>query len=97
MVFLKRLAHRGVCVTAPGKNADFVSRFFAPKIGIDEDPVTGSSHCILTPYWSRRLGKKELTARQLSHRGGELFCTDRGERIAIAGRAVKFMEGMIEV
>lgn len=97
MTLLKRLGARGVIATAPGKEADFVSRFFAPKLGIDEDPVTGSAHCALTPYWSRRLGKRELSARQLSRRGGELFCTDRGERVSIAGRAVQYMEGYIDV
>lgn len=97
MAALKRIDHRGIMVTAPGKDSDFVSRFFAPKIGIDEDPVTGSSHCTLIPYWSRRLGKRELYARQISRRGGELFCTDRGERVSIAGCAVKYLEGFIEI
>lgn len=97
MFALKRLGLRGVVVTAPGEDSDFVSRFFAPKLDIPEDPVTGSAHCMLTPYWSRRLGKRELFARQISQRGGELFCADRGERVSIAGRAVKFMEGTIEV
>ncbi len=86
-----------VIVTAPGKNCDFVSRFFAPAKGVPEDPVTGSAHCTLIPYWSKRLGKTKLHARQVSHRGGELFCEDRGERVKIAGKAVKFFEGFIEV
>ena len=88
---------RGIIVTAKGNEADFVSRFFAPRLGINEDPVTGSSHCVLTPYWSERLGKKELLAHQLSARGGELYCEDRGDRIIISGRAVKYMEGFIEL
>jgi len=92
-------AHRKVIVTAPGDQGgvDFVSRFFAPCVGVPEDPVTGSAHCVLTPYWSRRLGKPELAARQLSRRGGELACTDRGERVDIAGRAVLYLRGSIRV
>jgi predicted PhzF superfamily epimerase YddE/YHI9 len=82
--------------TAAGE-ADFVSRFFAPGVGIPEDPVTGSSHCTLVPYWSRRLGKKVLRARQVSPRGGELFLEDRGERVKIGGRAVTFLAGEITV
>lgn len=87
------------CVTAPGDGGevDFVSRYFAPAGGIDEDSVTGSTHCMLTPFWSKRLGRKKLRAVQASHRGGELFCEDRGERIGIAGRAVTYMEGTIEI
>ncbi len=85
----------GVCVTAPGKNSDFVSRFFAPKAGVPEDPVTGSAHSTLIPYWSERLNKKELHAFQISPRGGELFCQDMGERVKIAGRAVLYLEGFI--
>jgi PhzF family phenazine biosynthesis protein len=84
-------------VTAPGSDCDFVSRFFAPAKGVPEDPVTGSAHCTLIPYWSKRLGKTKLHARQISKRGGELFCDDRGERVRIAGRAVKFLEGHIEI
>jgi PhzF family phenazine biosynthesis protein len=86
-----------VIATAPGRAADFVSRFFAPRQGIPEDPVTGRAHCTLVPYWARRLGKPKLHAVQLSRRGGELFCEDRGERVAIAGHAVQFLEGTIEV
>jgi PhzF family phenazine biosynthesis protein len=92
---LRDLDCRGVVVTAKGEEVDFVSRFFAPKLGIHEDPVTGSAHCALTPYWAKRLAKKDLHARQVSRRGGELFCTDRGDRVVIAGRAAKFMEGYI--
>ena len=86
-----------VIVTAPGQRVDFVSRFFAPKAGVPEDPVTGSSHCTLVPYWSERLGKRELHAYQLSARGGELFCTDRGERVTIGGRAVEYLSGELTV
>jgi PhzF family phenazine biosynthesis protein len=84
-------------VTAPGESVDFVSRFFAPAKGVPEDPVTGSAHCTLIPYWSRRLGKKRLTARQVSPRGGELSCEDQGERVRIAGRAAKYLQGTIEL
>ena len=84
-------------VTAPGKDCDFVSRFFAPAKGVDEDPVTGSAHCTLIPYWAERLGKTKLFARQRSQRGGELWCELRGDRVSIAGRAVKFSEGTIEL
>jgi PhzF family phenazine biosynthesis protein len=84
--------------TAPGDNGtDFVSRFFAPAQGVPEDPATGSSHCTLTPYWAERLGKKTLEARQLSQRGGALRCTQNGERVTIAGRAVLYLEGQISV
>jgi predicted PhzF superfamily epimerase YddE/YHI9 len=84
--------------TAPGNNGvDFVSRFFAPAQGIPEDPVTGSSHCTLTPYWAKRLGKTELEARQISPRGGALRCTLNGDRVSIAGRAVLYLEGKISV
>jgi PhzF family phenazine biosynthesis protein len=86
-----------VLVTAPGKEADFVSRFFAPRQGIPEDPVTGSAHCTLVPYWARRLGRPKLHALQVSARGGELFCEERGERVSIGGRAVLYLEGTIEV
>jgi PhzF family phenazine biosynthesis protein len=85
----------GIIVTAPGRDCDFVSRFFAPRAGIAEDPVTGSAHCTLIPYWARRLGKSKLHARQVSSRGGELFCQDRGERVGIAGHAVTYASGFI--
>ncbi len=85
----------GVIATAPGSQSDFVSRFFAPRAGIPEDPVTGSAHCTLVPYWAKRLAKTQLHAFQLSERGGELFCTDRGERVEIAGHAVTYLEGEI--
>jgi len=84
-------------VTAPGSDADFVSRFFAPKAGVPEDPATGSSHCTLTPYWAERLGKSSLTARQLSARGAEIRCEQRGDRVVIGGRCAWYLKGEIEV
>jgi len=95
MGLLRKLERRGVIVTAPGSDCDFVSRFFAPKYGIDEDPVTGSAHTTLTPYWAEKSGKPRLHARQLSARGGELFCELRGERVGIGGCAVPYLKGVI--
>lgn len=86
-----------VIVTAPGSEVDFVSRFFAPGAGINEDPVTGSAHCTLIPYWAGRLGRTTLRARQLSRRTGELFCELRGERVGIAGNAVLYSSGKLHV
>jgi PhzF family phenazine biosynthesis protein len=83
--------------TAPGDDCDFVSRFFAPAKGIAEDPVTGSAHTSLIPYWAAKLGKREMFARQISARGGELWCEARGARVKIAGRAVPYLEGRIHV
>ncbi|HEX9189378.1 MAG TPA: PhzF family phenazine biosynthesis protein [Vicinamibacteria bacterium] len=97
MAAIAALDRLGVIATAPGRGCDFVSRFFAPAVGIPEDPVTGSAHCTLVPYWAKRLGKASLFARQVSPRGGELWCEDRGERVAIAGHCVKYLEGTIEV
>ena len=94
---LSELDLRGVIVTAPGRDVDFVSRFFAPKLGISEDPVTGAAHCELTPYWAARLGKNRLSARQVSKRGGEIFCEVEGDRVRLAGRAVTFMEAEIKI
>jgi len=97
---LERVAQldaQGVVVTAPGDDCDFVSRYFAPAAGIPEDPVTGSTHCTLIPYWSQRLGRKELFARQISPRGGELYCLDRDDRVAIGGEAVTYVEGTIQL
>ena len=84
-------------VTAPGRDCDFVSRFFAPSKGVPEDPVTGSAHCTLIPYWAEQLGKTKLFARQRSRRGGELWCELRGGRVRIAGAAVPYMQGIIEL
>lgn len=88
---------RMVIVTAPGRSVDFVSRFFAPTSGIDEDPVTGSAHCTLIPYWAKRLGKDRLEARQVSERIGELRCELRGERVRIGGSVRPYLEGTIEL
>jgi len=88
---------RGIIVSAPGKNTDFVSRFFAPKLEINEDPVTGSAHTTLTPFWSKRLNKKVLTASQLSKRKGKLLCKLLGSRVLITGKAVTYLEGEIEM
>jgi PhzF family phenazine biosynthesis protein len=87
----------GVIVTARGRHCDFVSRFFAPRAGVPEDPVTGSAHCTLIPYWSERLGRIELSARQLSARGGDLFCEAMGDRVKIAGKARTYFSGTIEL
>lgn len=94
---LARTGQFAVIATAPGRDADFVSRFFAPGAGVDEDPVTGSAHCTLVPYWAARLGKPSLHALQVSARGGELFCRSLGERVEIAGRAIRYLEGSIFV
>jgi PhzF family phenazine biosynthesis protein len=97
--FAKLLELDCLCIiaTAPGSRADFVSRAFAPAAGIDEDPVTGSTHCTLIPYWAKRLGKSRMHALQISSRGGELFCEDRGDRCTIAGSAVIYLRGTITV
>jgi PhzF family phenazine biosynthesis protein len=94
---LMKIDTLGVCVTSKGDDADFVSRFFAPRAGIPEDPVTGSTHSELTPYWAGKLAKTKLRALQLSERGGELFCEHLGDRVKIAGYAVKYLGGEIEV
>ena len=94
---LKTLNARGIIVTALSDEYDFVSRFFAPVEGIDEDPVTGSAHTMLIPYWSGRLRKKELFAKQISARGGVLRCTDKGARVEIGGKAVTYMVGEIYI
>ncbi|MDV3349595.1 PhzF family phenazine biosynthesis protein [Leptothoe sp. LEGE 181152] len=87
----------GVVVTAKGKESDFVSRFFTPQASIFEDPVTGSAHCSLIPYWSEKLGKDSMVAYQLSPRGGKLFCKDLGERVLISGKSVTYLEGHITI
>jgi PhzF family phenazine biosynthesis protein len=94
---LKQIDMFAVAVTARGESCDFVSRFFAPQEGIPEDPVTGSSHSTLIPFWSQRLGKKQMIARQLSNRGGQLFCEDCGGRVKIGGKAVRYLKGEIEI
>ncbi|NKI31084.1 PhzF family phenazine biosynthesis protein [Croceivirga thetidis] len=94
---LDQLDCRGVIVSAPGDEVDFVSRFFAPQCGIPEDPVTGSAHTTMIPYWSKALGKRKLSARQLSSRGGNLICEDLGERVEISGKAITYLIGEIEI
>ena len=85
----------GIIITARGSDCDFVSRFFAPNAGVAEDPVTGRAHCSLIPFWSAALGKSEMIAKQLSKRGGVIFCENRGERVRIGGRAVRYLSGEI--
>ena len=92
---LEQLHPQGVVVTALSKDADFVSRYFAPSYGVPEDPVTGSIHCSLVPYWANRLGKTQLYAKQVSNRGGELWCEAQQDRVTISGRAVRYFEGDI--
>ncbi len=95
MAALARIDTRGVIATARGTQVDFVSRFFAPQVGVPEDPVTGSAHCVLIPYWAGVLARQELRARQVSRRGGELLCADCGTRVRIGGRAVLYLEGTL--
>ena len=87
----------GLLITAPGDDCDFVSRYFAPHAGIPEDPVTGSAHCMLTPYWARRLDKARMTARQVSARLGELTVEDRGERVLVSGQVMPYLQGTIRI
>lgn len=94
---LNELGNQGVIITAPGTECDFVSRYFAPGAGIDEDPVTGSIHSVLVPYWAERLGKTSLLANQVSARGGVLKCELKGDRVAIAGQAAFYMEGSVQL
>jgi PhzF family phenazine biosynthesis protein len=94
---LEQLHPFAVAITAPGEEADFVSRYFAPSYGIPEDPVTGSAHCALTPYWAQRLGKTHLYARQVSERGGELWCEMAASRVIIKGKAVLTLQGSLQI
>ncbi len=94
---LAQLDLRGVIITAPGKTVDFVSRFFAPKLGVSEDPVCGSAHCELAPYWARRLGRTVLNARQVSKRGGSIGCEVKSDRVLLTGQAVTVMSGVMMV
>ncbi|WP_437395944.1 PhzF family phenazine biosynthesis protein [Flagellimonas lutimaris] len=94
---LDQVDARGVIVTAPGNEVDFVSRFFAPSCGIPEDPVTGSAHTSLTPYWTKVFDKTKMTAKQLSKRGGDLVCEYLGERVKISGKAVLYLTGEIDI
>jgi PhzF family phenazine biosynthesis protein len=97
MQLLKEVDCLGAIVTAVGKGSDFVSRYFVPRIGIPEDSATGSSHCTLAPYWSKRLGKRKLHALQLSQRGGELWCEVLDDKVRISARAVRYAEGFLYV
>ena len=99
MRLLAQVDGRGVIGTAPGDQdgTDFVSRFFAPGVGVDEDPVTGSAHTMLTPYWSEKLGKNRLTGRQVSQRGGTVHCVMDGDRVSLSGQAQTYLEGEITV
>lgn len=92
---LKQVKARGILITAPGNDVDFVSRFFAPLEGINEDPVTGSAHTTLIPYWHSITGKKSFTAKQLSKRGGTLYCSIQGERVKIGGKAIHYLIGTV--
>lgn len=94
---LIKIGGRGVIVTAKGNEVDFVSRFFGPQVGINEDPVTGSAHTTLIPYWSKKLNKNDLLAQQLSERKGLLYCENLGDRVKIGGNAVTYLVGEIEV
>jgi PhzF family phenazine biosynthesis protein len=94
---LEQMDCRGIIITARGDHCDFVSRFFAPRVGVPEDPVTGSAHCVLIPYWAAVLDKKELYARQVSKRGGELLCGLAQDRVRISGKAALYLEGTITV
>lgn len=96
IIILSTVPARGIIVTAPGDEVDFVSRFFAPQSGIDEDPVTGSAHTTLVPYWAKRLEKTHLEARQLSRRGGYLRCELNGDRVCISGQVRLYLTGEIE-
>lgn len=97
LLAIAALGHRGVIFTSEGAGVDFVSRFFAPAFGIPEDPVTGSAHTTLTPYWATRLGKKKLVAKQVSPRGGDLKCELSGDRVLISGQAILFMKGNVRI
>ena len=92
---IEKLFYNGIIVTAPGENVDFVSRFFAPKFGIPEDPVTGGAHCELIPYWSKRLNKNDMIAMQLSKRGGVVYCSYLKDRVNMGGEAITYMQGEI--
>lgn len=94
---LEKTDARAVIVTAPGNHVDFVSRFFAPRVGVDEDPVTGSAHTVLIPFWAEKLGKNEMKALQLSRRGGSIFCRLRDDRVDIGGKAVTYLKGEITI
>ena len=95
--YIAGLQGMGLIITAPGDSSDCASRYFAPQLGIDEDPVTGSAHCTIVPYWAARLNKVQIYARQVSARGGNLFCQLDGDRVRLGGQAVKFLSGRIDL
>jgi predicted PhzF superfamily epimerase YddE/YHI9 len=95
--FIVGMDSEGLLNTAPGGDCDYVSCYFAPHVGINEDPVTGSAHCVSAPYWAKRFGKDALHARQVSAHGGELFCRFRDDSVEIAGKVILFMEGEISL
>ena len=95
--YIAAMQGMGLIVTAPGDASDCASRYFAPHVGVDEDPVTGSAHCTIVPYWAERLGKTDIHARQVSARSGDLFCRMLGERVEMAGRAVLVLEGTLKL
>jgi predicted PhzF superfamily epimerase YddE/YHI9 len=95
-MLMRKLDAIGVIVTAKGKSAEVVSRCFYPGIAFQEDPVTGSAHCNIIPYWSDKLGKNKFFAKQLSNRGGDIWCELKGDRVLISGRAVEYMKGTID-
>jgi PhzF family phenazine biosynthesis protein len=94
---LMKKVDKMVVITAPGKDVDFVSRFFAPTAGVDEDPVTGSAHSQLIPFWSEKLGKEKMIAKQLSKRGGDIYCEQKGDRVIMGGQCVFYMKGEIKI
>ena len=94
---VSKLDGQGLIISSSSNQYDFVSRYFCPKFGINEDPVTGSAHTTLIPYWSEKLSKDSLTAKQISKRGGELFCQNKNDRVLIGGNAVLYMKGTIEI
>jgi len=94
---VKSLSNHAVTITAKGNSVDFVSRFFAPNVGVSEDPVTGSSHTILTPFWAKRLQKNKMKSKQLSKRKGSLICENCGDRVKISGEVVLYLHGEIEI
>ena len=94
---MENLPGQGLIISSQGNECDFVSRYFCPKFGINEDPVTGSAHTTLIPYWSNKLKENSLHAKQISARGGELFCTNEENRVLIGGNAVLYMKGEIEI
>src|SRR5688572_14368378 len=94
---MMQIEHNAVIATAPGRSHDFVSRFFAPRKGVSEDPVTGSAHCTLAPYWAKRLGKNRFSAKQVSARGGEMHCELRDDRVRMTGNAVLYLEGFVSL